>query len=115
MNINIDEEVLKAYIEETVNKKVDFLTDKIIEDKIQDALFERIDSVFGHYGDKINYYVKEYTREIIEKQVPPIDKALLEEVGEGVARSIIWGLRDDVLSSIAYKIMPDNEKEEEEY
>lgn len=115
MNINIDEEVLKAYIEETVNKKVDSLTDEIIADRVQDALFGRIDSIFGHYGDKINYYVKEYTREIIEKQVPPIDKALLEEVGEDVARSIIWGLRDDVLSSIAYKIMPRDEEEEKEY
>lgn len=113
MEIKIDEEVLKKYVEETVNKKVETLTDEIIKDRVHKTLFDRVDSVFGAYGSKIECLLDKHIREYVKEVCPIIDEKIFKDVGKSIARSIAWELRDKVLESIAYRLIPEKEDEDD--
>lgn len=114
MKFEINETTLQTYIEETVNKKIESLTDEIIKDKVYDALIGKVDSILTAYKDNIRYFVEKHVEDYIKGICPAIDKEILEDVGKSIARSIAWELRDDVLTSIAYGLMPDNDDESED-
>lgn len=114
MEIKIDEEVLKTYVEKTVNKKIESLTDDIIKEKVYDALLGKVDSILSAYKNDIKYLVEKHVKAYIKEICPTVDKKIFEDVGKSIARSIAWELRDDVMESIAYRLMPDNEEESED-
>ncbi len=113
MNITIEEETLNKYVEDAVNKKIESLTDEIIKDKVYDALLGKVDGILTVYKNDIKYFVEKHVRDYIKGICPTIDKKILEDVGKSIARSIAFELRDDVLTSIAYRLMPDNNEEDE--
>lgn len=113
MNITIEEESLKLYVEDAVNKKIESVTDAIIKDKVYDALLGKVDGILTVYKNDIKYFVEKHVRDYIKGICPTIDKKILEDVGKSIARSIAFELRDDVLTSIAYRLMPDNNEEDE--
>ena len=114
MEIKIDENALKTYVEETVNKKVEALTDEIIKDRVYKTLFDRIDGVFGAYRSDIKCLLDKHIREYVKEVCPAIDEKVLKKVGKDIAHSIAWELRDKVLESIAYRLMPEKEDEDED-
>ena len=114
MEIKIDEKTLHTYIEEAVNKKIESLTDDIIKEQVYDVLLNKVDGILMAYNHDIKRFIDKYVKEYIENTCPTIDKKLLEEVGRSIARSIAWELRDDVLESIAYRLMPDADESEDD-
>ena len=114
MEIKIDEEVLKTYIEETVNKKIETLTDEIIKDRVNHTLLDKVDGILGAYRSDIKHLLNKHIREHVEGICPTIDEKILKSVGKSIAHSITWELRDKVLESIAYRLMPDKEDESED-
>ena len=114
MKIKIDEKVLKTYVEETVNKKVEALTDEIIKERVRHTLFDRADGLLSAYRIDIKHLLDKHIREYIEEVCPAIDDEVLKKVGRDIAHSIAWELRDKVLESIAYGLMPEKEDEDVE-
>lgn len=112
MEIKIDEEVLKAYVEETVNKKIETLTDEIIKDRVHKTLFDRVDGVFGAYRSDIKCLLDKHIREYVEGVCPTIDEEILKDVGKSIANSIAWELREKVLESIACRLMPEKDEDD---
>lgn len=115
MEIKIDDKTLNEYVEKAVNNKIESLTDEIIKDKVYDALLGKVDGILTAYKNDIRYYIDKYVKDYIKGICPTIDKTILEDVGKSIACSIAYELRDDVLTSIAYKLMPDNEEDDDEY
>lgn len=113
MEIKIDDKILKEYVEKVVNSKIESLTDEIIKDKVYDALLGKVDGILTVYKNDIKYFVKKHVEDYIKGICPTIDKKILEDVGKSIASSIAFELRDDVLASIAYRLMPDNEEDDE--
>jgi len=114
MDIKIDDKTLNEYVEKVVNKKIESLTDEIIKDKVYDALLGKVDSILTVYKKDIRYFVEKHVEDYIKGVCPTIDKKILKDVGKSIACSIAWELRDDVLKSIAYRLMPDEEDESED-
>lgn len=115
MEIKIDDKKLNEYVEKAVNNKIESLTDEIIKDKVYDALLGKVDGILTVYKNDIRHFVDKHVRDYIEGICPTIDKKVLEDVGKSIACSIAFELRDDVLTSIAYKLMPDSEEDDDEY
>lgn len=114
MKFEIDEKTLQTYIEETVNKKVDQITDEIIEDKIYKLLFNKVDGIFARYSNDIRHCVNVHVREIIKERVPELDKELLDKIGKGIANNIAYKLKENIIESIAYCLMPEENESEED-
>lgn len=115
MEIKIDDKTLNEYVEKAVNNKIESLTDEIIKDKVYDALLGKVDGILTVYKNDIRCFVDKHVRDYIEGICPTIDKKVLEDVGKSIACSIAFELRDDVLTSIAYRLMPDSEEDDDEY
>ena len=77
-------------------------------------MFDKINGILTVHNHNIRYFIEKHVEEYIKGICPAIDKQLLDEVGKNIARSIAWELRDDVLTSIAYRVMPKNDSEDEE-
>lgn len=105
MNIDIDEAKLKEYAEAAVERKVDALTDEIIKERVQKALFDRVDGIFSSYDNDIRHCVDKHVREII-KEKSQINPEQFDEAAKSIANSIAFSLKDKIVESIAYQLMP---------
>lgn len=114
MEIKIDDKALTEYVEKAVNEKIESLTDEIIKDKVFDALLEKVDGILTVYKGDIKYFVEKHVEDYIKSICPTIDKKVLEDVGKSIAHSLAYELRDVVLASIAYRLMPDSEDDGDE-
>ena len=116
MEIKIDDRTLNEYVEKAINYKIESLTDEIIKDRVYDALFGKVDGIFAAYKHDIKHLIEKHVRAYIKETCPVIDKEMFKDVGRSIANSIAYELREDVLTSIAYRLMPDEtEEDDDEY
>lgn len=115
MFVTIDEKELNEYIESFVNQRIEKLTNEYIEKKVQEKLFDRVDGVFSSYSNDIRHCIDKYVKAIIEEKVTDnvFNDERLEKISKDIADNIAYKLKENVIESIAYRLLPKNEEEEE--
>lgn len=108
MFIDIDDAKIKEYVDAAVERKVEALTDKIIQDRVQKVLFDRVDGIFSAYNNDIRACVDNHVREIINERVN-INQKQIDKSVDRIASSIACRLKNDIIESIAYRLMPEDD------
>lgn len=111
MDINIDEAKLKEYAEAVVERKMEALTDEIIRERVQKALFDRVDGIFSNHGNDIRHCVDKHVREIV-KEKAEINPEQFDEAAKRIASEIAYTLRNIVIESIGYSLISKEDDEE---
>ena len=109
MFIDIDDAKIKEYVDSAVEKKVEALTDEIIQDRVQKALFDRVDGIFSAYNNDIRTCVDKHVREIVQEQVK-IDSSAFNKAVGSISSKIATRLKTSIIESIAFNLMPDTEE-----
>ena len=113
MNIDIDEAKIKEYVDAAVEKKVDTLTDEIIKERVQQVLFDRVDGIFSNYGNDIRHCVDKHVREIVKERAE-INPEQFDEAAKRIASDIAYTLRNSIIESIGYSLIPNKDDEDAE-
>ena len=108
MFIDIDEAKIKEYVDAAVERKVEALTDEVIRDRVHKELFNRIDGIFSAYTNDIRACVDNHVREIINERVN-INQKQFDKAVDRIASSIACRLKNDIIESIAYRLMPEDD------
>ena len=114
MNINIDEDKLKEYIETAVNQKIDTMTDEIIKKRVQEAISDKVNGIFSFYDSDIRRCVDKHVHDIILEKVK-LNPELFDKTTDRIASSIAFNLKEQVIESIAYRLVGDDTDNDSEY
>jgi hypothetical protein len=113
MHIDIDEAKIKEYVDEAVERKVDTLTDEIIKERVQKVLFDRVDGIFSNYSNDIRYCVDKHVREIVKERAE-INPEQFDAAARHIADDIAYNLRNIIVDSVAYRLLPNEEEDDDE-
>lgn len=113
MEIRINEDELQNYVENCVNQKIDKLIDEIIKERVQKALFDRVDSIFSNYGNDIKCCIDKHVQKIVQERIE-LDSKSFDRAVKRLSSQLAMDLKNSILESVAYRLMPDTEEDDEE-
>lgn len=117
--IQIEEDELKKMIESTVNKKIEAMTDAAVADKVQAEIIRRLNRIFGLKENEdylhCDIIAQNVVRDILLEKIGDYFKEdNLKEIENNIAERIAWKLKNSIVDSIGYRLMPKEDEEEED-
>lgn len=113
MFVNIDEAKIKEYVDAAVERKVESLTDDIIKERVMKALFDKVDGIFSNYDNNIKYCIDKHVQKIVREKAE-VDSKSFDRAVKRISSRLAIDLKNSILESVAYRLMPDTEEDDEE-
>ena len=114
MNINIEEKELNDLVKAAGDAKVDELVDKELNNRVQNILFGRIDSIFKDYRG-FEYMVEKHVRELVEERFKETNTdEQLDKAVENISSRLAYKLKESILDSVGYSLYIENDDDDDE-